>query len=31
MMVSTGLLKAETDWKRAFTTAYIDDVHVLPS
>jgi len=30
MMVSTGLLKAETDWKRAFTTAYIDDVHVLP-
>jgi NitT/TauT family transport system substrate-binding protein len=30
MMVSVGLLKADTDWKKAFTTEYIDDVHVMP-
>ena len=29
MMVSTGLLKADADWKQAFTTEYIDDVKVL--
>ena len=29
MMVETKLLKPEADWKRAFTTEYIDDVKVL--
>jgi NitT/TauT family transport system substrate-binding protein len=29
MMVSTGLLKESADWKKAFTTEYIDDVKVM--
>jgi NitT/TauT family transport system substrate-binding protein len=29
LMVGTGLLKADADWKRAFTTEYIDDVRVM--
>jgi hypothetical protein len=31
MMVSTGLLKPDADWRQAFTTDYIDDVRVLPA
>jgi NitT/TauT family transport system substrate-binding protein len=30
-MVEVNLLKPETDWKKAFTTEFIDDVHVMPS
>ncbi|MDF2114230.1 ABC transporter substrate-binding protein [Roseiarcaceae bacterium H3SJ34-1] len=30
-MVEVNLLKPETDWKQAFTTEFIDDVHVMPS
>ena len=29
-MVDVNLLKPETDWKKAFTTEFIDDVHVMP-
>lgn len=29
-MVSAGLLPADTDWKKAFTTELIDDIKVLP-
>jgi NitT/TauT family transport system substrate-binding protein len=29
LMVSSNLLKPETDWKKAFTTAYIDKVKVM--
>jgi NitT/TauT family transport system substrate-binding protein len=28
-MVGAGLLKPETDWKKGFTTAFIDDVRVM--
>ena len=30
MMVSVDLLKPDTEWKKAFTTLYIDDVRVMP-
>jgi NitT/TauT family transport system substrate-binding protein len=30
-MVETGLLKAETDWQRAFTTDFVRDLRVLPA
>jgi NitT/TauT family transport system substrate-binding protein len=29
-MVAAGLLKASTNWKNAFTTEFIDDLHVKP-
>lgn len=29
-MVSAGLLKAGTDWKKAFTTEFVKDMHVKP-
>jgi NitT/TauT family transport system substrate-binding protein len=29
-MVSTGLLKAETDWRKAYTTQFVKDMKVMP-
>lgn len=29
-MVSTGLLKAETDWRKAYTTQFVKDMRVMP-
>ncbi len=29
-MVSSGLLKAETDWKKAYTTQFVKDLKVMP-
>ena len=29
-MVSTGLLKADTDWKKAYTTSFVKDLQVMP-
>ena len=29
-MVSTGLLKADTDWKKAYTTRFVKDLKVMP-
>lgn len=29
-MVKAGLLKAETDWKKAFTTQFVKDLKILP-
>jgi len=29
-MVEWGLLKPETDWRRAYTTRFVKDVHVMP-
>lgn len=29
-MVQAGLLKAETDWKKAYTTQFVEDLRVMP-
>jgi NitT/TauT family transport system substrate-binding protein len=29
-MVATGLLKADVDWRKAYTTQFVKDMHVMP-
>ena len=29
-MVSAGLLKADADWKKAYTTQFVKDLKVMP-
>jgi NitT/TauT family transport system substrate-binding protein len=29
-MVSAGLLKADTDWKKAYTTRFVKDLKIMP-
>ena len=29
-MVDAGLLKAETDWKKAYTTQFVKDLKIMP-
>ena len=29
-MVAAGLLKPETDWRKAYTTQFVKDVKVMP-